>query len=482
MTIIDIDATSALEMLRGKKLSVGELLDDVISHIEQNDRYINAVVVRDFTRARETAAELEKAPEERRGRTFGLPITVKESFDVSTLPTTWGLPELVGSAAERNSAAVEKVVQAGCVVVGKTNVPRLLSGLGSANDVYGRTLNPLHADWSPGGSSSGSAAAVRAGFSYLDIASDLSGSIRHPAAFCGLFGHSPSNGLVALRGHALFGRLAPLDMSTPGPIARSARDLVLALNVLAGPDIDIRSAVTARLPNARHGNLSDYRLLVVTRHPMIATEPEVSAAVLGFARGLASRGARLVDGDRVVPDLAEATRNYMRLLGAALSIGQDDEARAAFQTALDGLSEDEVSMEAEFIRGSLSTHARWLDSNEKRIALRWRWREIFREFDAVICPACPVSHLTHAQAAAANIEVDGIETRVDDLVVWATVSKAADLPSTVLPLTDATAGVPSAVQIIAPFMEDLTSIDLAGLAARNDISPVYSKVIFPPYR
>ena len=472
----ELDATAVLQMLESRSISAVELLDQTISLIEKNDADLNAVVVKDFERARAAA----RRSDDRRiagdaGRLDGLPITIKESFDVAGLPTTWGVPSMAANVRASDAVVVGRLRKEGGVVVGKTNVPTSLDGLGSSNEVYGRTLNPLDREQSPGGSSSGSAAAVRAGFSFLDVGSDLSGSIRHPASFCGLFGHSPSLGLVPQRGHSLFGRVAPFDMSTPGPLARSARDLALAMEIISGPDDDLAPSVIGRLASPRHTSLSGYRILVLTSHPLVPTDSEVSEVVAAFGDRLATAGATVANGSSIVPSLKASTENYMRLLGAALSTGQDDETRARL-IAHDAKQGREREMRGEFLRGSLFSHAEWLDSQERRIGLRWLWKDVFRNYDVVICPAAPVVGLTHEEVEAGAVKIDGVEVPNEDHIVWASVAKSADLPATVIPAATAMDGRPIGVQVIGPFMEDLTTIELGVLASEDGFCPSYAGI------
>ena len=240
------------ELIRGGAISCLELLDHYIARIERLDGRTNAVVVRDFDRARERARTLDA--QRRDGRAaplFGVPMTVKESFNLAGLPTTWGYEEQRNSAAHEDALAVQRLTAAGAVVFGKTNVPVSLADWQSFNPVYGATSNPWNLAHTPGGSSGGSAAAMAAGFSALELGSDIGGSIRVPAHYCGVFGHKPSWGLCSGRGQSLAPVASVTDIAVIGPLARSAMDLSLALDVIAGADplLDIgrrRAAAAAR--------------------------------------------------------------------------------------------------------------------------------------------------------------------------------------------------------------------------------------------
>ncbi len=225
------------ELIRGGAISCLELLDHYIARIERLDGRTNAVVVRDFDRARERARTLDAQRKDGRATPlFGVPMTVKESFNLAGLPTTWGHEEQRHSAAHEDALAVQRLTDAGAVVFGKTNVPVDLGDWQSFNPVYGATSNPWNLAHTPGGSSGGAAAAMAAGFSALELGSDIGGSIRVPAHYCGVFGHKSSWGLCSSRGQSLAPVASVTDIAVIGPLARSAEDLSLALDVIAGAD------------------------------------------------------------------------------------------------------------------------------------------------------------------------------------------------------------------------------------------------------
>ena len=194
-------ATTLLSALRRGAVGSAELTDLYIRRIERHDRRLNAVVVRDFDRARQAA----KGADQARGRNeakslLGLPITLKESINVTGLGTTCGVPDWKGYVSAHDGAAAARTREAGAVLLGKTNVPPMLADWQSANPIFGRTSNPWDLGRTPGGSSGGSAAAIAAGLSALEVGSDIGGSIRVPAVFCGVYGHRPSETLLPRSG------------------------------------------------------------------------------------------------------------------------------------------------------------------------------------------------------------------------------------------------------------------------------------------
>ena len=317
-------AGDLVKALADREVSSRELVDSAISRIETLDPKINAVVVRDFDRARAAAdaADAALARGERRSL-LGLPMTVKEHYAVTGLSTTRGDPKFKNWKADVDALVVQRLKAAGAVVLGKTNVPLNLSDWQSFNEVYGTTNNPWDLSRTPGGSSGGAAAALAAGFVPLELGSDIGGSLRAPAHFCGVFSHKPTLDLVPQRGAGPPQTPAvPVrgDLSVFGPMARSAADLALELEVLAGPD-EMAEGIGYKLalPPPRHDKLADFRVLVIDGHPLCPTAASISIALDGLANRLAKLGCTLLRTSPKMPDLARTTRNYVELLGPSLA-------------------------------------------------------------------------------------------------------------------------------------------------------------------
>src|SRR5207244_6932745 len=236
-----------------KQLGCLELLDLYLARVEKYDGALNAVVVRDFDRARTRARAADRALSKRAvwGPLHGVPMTIKESYDVAGLPTTWGVPASKNNIATKNAVAVSRLLGAGVVLFGKTNVPLYLADWQSFNAIHGTTNNPWDVARAPGGSSGGSAVALACGMSALEVGSDIGASIRNPAHYCGVYGHKPTYGIVPMRRQFLPGIVSPSDISVAGPMARSARDLTVMLKLLAGPDGAEARAMRLNLPPER---------------------------------------------------------------------------------------------------------------------------------------------------------------------------------------------------------------------------------------
>lgn len=437
-----VGAGELADMLAKGEASAVELFDAAVARIEARDGALNAVVVRDFDRALTAAkaADAALARGERRPL-LGVPMTVKESHNIAGLHTSWGFDWARDFVATEDSVGVARLKAAGAVILGKTNVPTSLGDWQSANPIYGRTCNPWDPSRSPGGSSGGGAAALASGMVPLEFGSDIGGSIRVPAAFCGVYGHKPSYGIIPLRGHAPPGLDgADIDLAVVGPLARTASDLELALDVLVGPDAGEATAWRLALPPARRARLSDYRVMILDDHPAAATDAEVAAALRGLADRLSEAGADVRRDVAGLPDLANAHQVYGAMLDAAMTRGAPGAT-------------------------PISAHA-WMDLIDAQTHIRRAWAALFQEIDVVLAPAFGVVAFPHDDTPnpMARIHViNGRETPYMAQVAWPGIATLANLPATAAPIGSTTSGLPIGVQIIGPYLEDRTTIGFAGL-------------------
>ena len=357
--------------LAARRVSAVELLDQAIARIERLDKSINAVVVRDFDRARQAAIAADQAlARGERRPLLGLPMTVKEAYNVAGLPTTWGIPAFKDWRPTEDAVVVERLKAAGAVIIGKTNVPVGLADWQSTNPIYGTTNNPYDIERTPGGSSGGAAAALAAGYVALEAGSDIGGSLRTPAHFCGVFAHKPTYGIVPMRGHT-FPRLPALPsagdgLAVVGPMARSANDIALALDVIAGPD-EQRDGVGWRLvlPRPRHRVLGDFRVLLIDTHPLGATAEAIRTALAQLADRLGKEGVAVARQSPLLPDLAEATRNYMRLLGPVMTQGRPPEYYEQMRSIAATMGPDDQSLDAIYVRSANVGWREWVDGGRR---------------------------------------------------------------------------------------------------------------------
>ncbi|MDH6115087.1 amidase [Kitasatospora sp. MAP12-15] len=457
--------------LRAGEVTSAELTDEAIARIERDDQAINAICVPDFDRARAAARDADQARARGEDRPLlGIPVTVKESYNIAGLPTTWGMPPHRDYVPAEDAVQVSRLKAAGAVVLGKTNVPVGLQDVQSFNEIYGTTNNPWDHGRTAGGSSGGSAAALASGFGALSIGSDIAGSLRTPAHFCGVYAHKPTLGLAAMRG--MVPPPAPAlpvdhDLAVVGPMARTARDLTLLLDVMAGPDpLTLGVAHDLRLPSARHEQLCDFRVLILDEHPLIPTGAAVRAGLNRVADALVDGGARAERHSPLLPDLTEAALLYTQLHFAGAGARFPVEAYEQLRTRAAGLSVDDQSLDAARLRGMVFSHRDWIGANNRRELHRHGWRQLFAEFDAVVCPITPTPafpHDHHPDPLARVLDIDGVEYPYFDQLVWAGVATMPGLPATAVPAGRSPEGLPVGVQLIGPMFEDRTPLRLAEL-------------------
>lgn len=459
--------------LAAREISSLALTDFCIARIETLDGKLNAVVVRDFENARAAAAEADAAlARGERKPLLGIPMTVKESYNVAGLPTTWGMPSAKGRLVSDDAAAVERLKAAGAIILGKTNVPFVLADWQSYNQVYGTTNNPWDITRTPGGSSGGAAAALAAGFVPLELGSDIGGSLRAPAHFCGVFAHKPTHGLIPNRGQVPPGVPAlpmEVDLAVAGPMARSAEDLALALDVLAGPDTPLAIAYKLSLPAPRRERLADYRVLVLDTHPFLPTSAAVRAAIEALAGNLEKAGAKVARKSPLLPDLETMARTYYTLLNSFFGADVPMDVYERIHSAAASMPATDVDLDTVATRGFVISHRDWIWADRVRQGLAERWRALFRDFDVVVCPILPTVAFAHDHSEpprARKLDVDGTPQTYTRQAVWAGVATLTGQPATAVPIARSPEGLPIGVQIVGPYLEDRTTIAFAALIAR----------------
>jgi len=463
-------ATELARDIRDRRLGCLEVLDFFLARAERLNPSLNAVVVwqAEAARDRARAADAALARGEVWGPLHGVPMTVKESFNMAGLPTTFGNPAWRDNVPDSNAVVIDRLLDAGAIIYGKTNVPFMLMDSQSYNDIYGTTNNPWDAGRGPGGSSGGEAAALAAGLTALGAGSDIAGSLRNPAHYCGIYGHKPSWGLIPPRGHAPPGVLTPTDISVVGPMARHAEDLDLALRVMAGPDLLQASAWRIELPAPRGQRLRDFRVAVWTGSPMCDIDAGVADAIEAAASAAERAGARI---DRTArPGFADADyhRLFMLLLRAATASRMREEDFAAQLEIAAALKADDNSFPAQVARGATVHHRTWGVANERRTKLRYRWREFFQNFDVLLAPVAASAAFAHNHSPdrdSRTIDVNGRQVPYGDQRFWAGLASLCYLPATAAPINLTKSGLPVGLQIIGPEGEDPTTIQFARLLA-----------------
>jgi amidase len=477
-------ATALTAAIRSRQIGSRELLENYLRRIERLNPKINAVVTLDVERARRRAdaADAALARGESWGALHGLPITIKDSIETAGIRTTSGAPVHAEHVPAKDAVAVERLIAAGAVVFGKTNLPTFAMDVQSYNPIFGTTNNPWDVARSPGGSSGGAAAAIAAGLTGLELGSDIGGSIRNPAHFCGVYGHKPSHGIVPQRGHIPGppGTLSQADIAVLGPLGRSGEDLELALDILAGPAADRAVAWRLALPPARRTSLREYRIAAWLDDPACSIDAALREPYEATVAALRRAGARVDEEARPGLEFADAYRTFLQLLWGETSPGLPREVFEGLVETAAQLPPDDDSELARVARFNTQRHRDWLSANEKRERLRAQWADFFRDYDVLLCPVTPTAANLHDHSEpflARTITVNGRSRSYLHQIAWAGVIGMALLPVSVAPVARTASGLPIGLQIVGPYLEDRTPIDfarrLAEVAGGFDNPPGY---------
>ena len=463
-------ATEMLAALDAKTISSAELVDLHIARIEAHDGALNAIPVRTIERAREAAEHADEARASGRttsgGALLGLPITLKESTQTAGLPQSAGLLPLKDYRPATDGPVARSVFAAGACLLGKTNIPIALSDWQADSPVYGRANNPWDLERTPGGSTGGGAAALAAGMTPLEIGSDIGGSIRVPAAYCGLYGHRPSETAIPKHGGYPFGDLVNpgVVMAVQGPLARSATDLELMFDVVAGPVEGEDVGFHMQLPAARHDQLADFRVAVMPELSLVQPSAEMAAKVEELAAVLGRAGAKVAE---VMPDFDHERyfSDYFTLLTVIMSLGLPRAHREA--TAREDTTDTLMSRAG--VRGATLDAADFIGLLSHREAARATWSEFFTDWDVLICPTALDAAFPHQTGRQFDRRLTIDDRSVEYMlnIVYPMWAIFPGLPATAFPAGLNAAGLPLGLQAIGPYLEDRTTMRFAQLLERD---------------
>lgn len=465
-------ATQLREALLARRFSASDLLEASFARIDALNPSLNAVVAQDRDAARMMAKASDVRLSSGTARPLeGLPVTIKDAFDVAGLPSSGGLPAYRERLPEQDAAAVARLRAAGVVIIGKTNVPVFSGDFQSYNPAHGVTKNPWDVGHSPGGSSGGACVSVATGMATFELGSDLGGSIRWPAHACGVHGLKTSWGLVST-----WGVIPPpperrtprnADLLVAGPIARSAADLDLILPVLAGPrDTTIAGS---SLPPPRRTDARALRVALWADDPFAPVDAEVADAVREAGRRLASAGAIVDEAARPSLRFAEAFEVYALLNHAVVAYGLPPKVRARIQAQSANYTRGDLSHQALQARGAGMTPSLYQEIGQRRLTLKRQWARFFQNYDVLLCPPAPVAAIPHDHGPdihARRLNVNGTERPYLDFLLWASLATGADLPALSAPVGLSCNSLPLGVQIIAPFGEDRLAIAVGAMLER----------------
>jgi amidase len=413
-------ATEQAVLVRTKQASSRELLDSYLERVERLNPSINAVVTLDVERARIRARAADEATARgvSWGPLHGLPMTIKDALAVAGVRSTGGAVELTDYVPARTAPAVARLRNAGAIVFGKTNVPKWSLDYVTTNEVFGTTNNPWHTGHAPGGSSGGAAAAISAGFSALEIGTDLGGSIRLPAHFCGVYGFKPTFGAVSQRGYVdrVGEAQHDVDGNHFGPIARSVEDLRTAYEIIAlHPE---RGAEPL-------SSLADYRIGAWLDDEACPVDSQVLDRLQRAADATTDAGARM-NSSRPAASLHDARA----LVGPMIAHG---------------------------LKGPVPF------ASPERDALHDAWAAWFEEHDVMLWPVAATTAPRHdpRPITERRISINGVDVAGAEAIGWTGPINVLGLPSVVIPVGRAGDGLPVGMQVIAAWHNDRVALDVA---------------------
>ena len=467
--------TQLQEALASGRVTSRQLVEYFRERIAQFNSTLNAVVATDFDAALKAAddADAARSRGESLGPLHGVPMTIKDTFEVAGMPCPAGEPVFAKHIPETDAFAVMQLKQAGAIIMGKTNVPPLASDIQSYNKIYGTTHNPWDLTRTPGGSSGGAAASLAAGMTPIELGSDLAGSIRTPASFCGIYGHKPTYGITSMRGHipGKPGMLREPDMAVTGPLATSAGDLAVLMNILAAPLPSMGEGWSLKLPEAAKQSLSDYKVLLWISDKDCEVDNELLNAYRSLAASLSAQGATVTEGSPVGMSLNDFYPVYMQMLGSVLSPGM-----SRMQRKIAGMMGKAAGLTKRFMKtgkdsekvlvGIGQEHAQWIRLDETRQKLREQFSEVFDQYDLVLMPVTMSAAMPHQQkppVPARKVSVNGEPRPYTDMFMWVAPATLTGLPATSAPVGKTSSGLPVNIQIVGGLNQDMSCIRFAGL-------------------
>lgn len=460
-----LSARQLLSDLREGRATASELLEKAVERHKVLARSINAVVITDLENARRKAAEIDAAllRGENVGPLCGLPMTIKECLDIEAFPGTAANPSRLRKRIEcDDSALVARLRAAGAVIWGKTNVSVNLSDNQSFNTIWGTTRNPYDIKRTPGGSSGGAAAALAAGITSLEVGSDIGGSLRNPAAFCGIVSLKPTWGVLPQQGHVPGGD-GETEMQVLGPMARNVGDLRLLWRVLSNSTPDDSSS-----------KRENWRLAVWDSQTGWPLSRDVRDALASVAGTLENSGS-YVEVAKPDIDMEEMFASYHRLLCGVLSLGMP----WPFKTVLNIIRKryrgsrpktaDVLSLRR-FAAHCTSSPRELSEARRQRDRMKSAVLPFFEKFDALLTPVSPTTAFPHAQNAnifARQYKVDGINFPYCSWLFWISLASILELPAAVVRVGEDKDGLPVGIQIVGPWNSEEKLLDIASMIEKQ---------------
>lgn len=469
--IIFQSASELAKLIRTKAISSRELLQLYADQVAEINPKLNAIVTLDLEPAFERADELDKLAAKNYflGPLHGLPITVKDTLNTKGIRTTAGSLHLKDNYPTENARVVQRVLNQGAILFGKTNTPEFAADLQSNNKVFGRTNNPWDLSRTPGGSSGGSAAAVAAGLGAFEIGSDIGGSLRTPAHFCGVYTLKPTYGLMPSEGlvSGLQKPAIPRDIGCGGPLARSAEDLALLTDIMVAPSRTNESAWQLKLPRATGKDIKQFRVAAWLNDDDFPVDKEVSEVMENCISELEKAGVSVDRNAKPDFEMNHAFDVYLRLLAGATLAGMSDE---AFEKRVELVANADSSLKARDIafrstKYALQSAHDIVKAQQARLVLQNKWSNFFQNYDIVLCPNNPIVAFPHIDTKAnffQDITINGKPREYAEMLAWVgALAGVSHLPAVSAPIGLSKNKLPVGLQIIAPYLEDHRAIDFA---------------------
>jgi amidase len=468
-------ATDMLRALQAREISSAELLQMHLDRIERYNPRLNAIVTPNYEEARRRAIQADEAranasasAHPRLQSLLGLPITIKDCVYVKGLTTTGGVPERVGLIDEEDAPIAHRVLSAGAVLMGKTNVPPYASDWQSNNPVFGRSNNPWNLERTPGGSTGGGGAAVAAGLTPVEFGGDFMGSIRIPAAFCGIYGHKPSLSAFRGTGHFPAGLLPNVSttLAVVGPLARSSQDLEIIIEVTAYADAGEDVAWHLVFPPPRQDTLTDFRVAVLPIPTWLPTDSEILGALNSLVEKLRKLGVRVETTQPQGFDFRQYYKGFMTFAGAIEATGIDKVNRERRAASLRKTGDEFLAAYAMGTDGSAADFVNWHGEREK---YRQGFREFFHDWDVLLAPANIVNAFPHTAGrfSERTLQVNGDTVIYGRQSAYPSLANLSGHPATAFPVGLTTDGLPIGLQAIGPYLEDRTPLRFAAHLARE---------------
>jgi amidase len=470
-----LTAKELASIIRQHRASSQEVLEAHLSHIATHNPSLNAIITLDEAQARRRSKEADEALArgEIWGPLHGVPVTIKDVFETAGMRTTSSSRPLATYVPKQDATVVARLREAGAIIIGKTNTPEMAGDEQTNSPLFGRTNNPWNLERTPGGSSGGSAAAVASGMSPLDIGSDIGGSVRNPAHFCGIFSLKPSDYRVPFTGHippppGSKGRGLLRYFLTPGPLARSVEDLQLALTIIAGPDEREWEVPPVPLAPSPARDLRELHF-VWSDDFGVPVSAEIRTALADLAAELARSGCRVERRDPPEFDFAQALQVYGELKQAALTVRSSPLHLPRFVwRALSEQIPNSNPTSRGLMRGAGTNLRGYADALSQRDVFIAKMEHFLADWDAWLCPVAALPAYPHLQARnpieqlRATVEVDG--QKIPYLLATSVYTGLFNLtgnPVVVLPLARTKEGLPIGVQVVGKRWNDMALLAVA---------------------